>query len=240
MQQLLLVAWEVAEVNSTQQRNNNNNNNKRRITRRGMCIKISCITHILSYYPPPPLSNCSIFKSETTSTRQAWHGGRAEPAGAAGRRHTGVCEASSWPSHLLSRSGLQAWSTTHDHTTHHHTITLHTLSTLISFSHHHHHLPNSHPPRPPPSLPLTPIHLLASHLRHTSGSSFLYIHPSSIGAIGSKSGRLSRTASVRKDDNTATTAEQANDGGIPPYMKEARRRASSMQVCALIYSYTDK
>ena len=53
MQQLLLVAWEVAEVNSTQQRNNNNNNNTRRITRRGICIKISCTTHVLSYYPPP-------------------------------------------------------------------------------------------------------------------------------------------------------------------------------------------
>ena len=86
-------------------------------------------------------------------------------------------------------------------------------------------------PHPPPRLPPTP------HVRL-----LLPIYPSILytGAIGSKSGRLSSTASVRKDDNTATAAEQADDGGIPPYMKEARRRASSMQVCALIYSYTDK
>ena len=239
MQQLLLVAWEVAEVNSTQQNSNNNNNNKRRITRRGICIKISCTTHVLSYHPPP--QHCSLFKSETTSARrlrgmvveQSPRGPQGGGIRASVRRRAGLLIFSRDPASKLGPHPRPHHPPRHHHPAHPlHTDQFLTPSPSPSELHTLH-------ARPPPSLPLTPIHLLASHLRHTSGSSFLYIHPSSIGAIGSKSGRLSSTASVRKDDNTATAAEQADDGGIPPYMKEARRRASSMQVCALIYnSYT--
>jgi hypothetical protein len=71
--------------------------------------------------------------------------------------------------------------------------------------------------RPPPSLPLTPIHLLASHLRHTSGSSFLYIHPSYI--QGRSAASLVGSAAQRPCGRTTTPPRRRSrpmmEGSLP-------------------------